>query len=625
MAHEAPLGAHVIDGGRVSFGVWAPDAERVEVEISPSPQGIVRHEMVRDRDGVWTAIVSASPGLLYRYRLNGEWGYPDPCSRSQPDGVHGPSQVVDPRAFGWSDAAWSGLDPKTLIIYELHVGTYTSDGTFDALIGELDELADLGVTALELMPVAEFPGLRNWGYDGAALFAPSSVYGGPDGLRRLVDAAHATGLGIILDVVYNHLGPEGNYLRNFADHYFTDRYKSQWDHAVNFDGENSRHVRDFFIENALMWVDEYHIDGFRLDATHNIFDASSKHILQELAEAVQERNAGERTAFVMAEDERNDLRLVLPRDQGGYGLDGLWVDDFHHSVHVMLTEEDRGFLGGYEGTAEEIARLLRVGYLYASPPDGPGEQPVGVAEQVPAEQLVYCLENHDQVGNRPEGRRLLHLVDLELFKAAVALLLHTPCTPLLFMGSEFASSAPFYFFTDYGDDLGDNVMEGRQRDFAGFWGPRDAQRFGMPDPQAEETFLQSKLDLTERAKPRHEAVYRLYRELLRIRREDPVLRDQHRWRLLAEAPAPALVAVERWSEDEERRLLLVNFGHATPFDLGEQAWMGGAAKLSWWPMISTAEEQFAGPGADMDALVLEGGRAVEMPSRSAVLWRADGA
>lgn len=622
MAKEMELGARVLEGGQVAFSVWAPEATSVEVETYPPPEGIVRHGMKRDRDGAWSATIEAEAGLLYRYRLNEEWGYPDPYSRSQPEGVHGPSEVVDPEAFAWTDEAWGGLDPESLVIYELHVGAYTLEGTFDALIGQLDELRDLGVTALELMPVAEFPGRWNWGYDGASLFAPSSVYGGPDGLRRLVDAAHSRGLGVVLDVVYNHLGPEGNYLRAYAQDYFTDRYETPWGEALNFDGENSRWVRGFFVQNALRWLHEYHIDGFRLDATHNIYDAGPTHILQELAEAVHERGREGRRALVMAEDERNKLRLVMPRDVGGYGLDGLWVDDFHHSVHVMLTEEDRGFLGAYQGTAEEIARLLRVGYLYSAPPDEPDTQPVGVAEDVPAERLIYCLQNHDQVGNRPEGRRLLHLVDLEPFKAAVALLVCSPCTPLLFMGGEFASSRPFYFFTDYEGELADQITEGRQNEFEGFWADRDAQRFGMPDPQAEETFLQSKLDLSEREKPRHEGVYQLYKALLALRRDDAVLSRPHRWRMLAEAPAPALVAVERWDDDGNRRLLLVNFGHAAAFDLTEQHWLGEAANLSWEPMLSTAEERFAGPGAEMDALKLAPGAAVEVPPRCAVLWQA---
>lgn len=621
---QLEMGAQVIEGERVRFRVWAPTARAVEVELYPWPEGIVRHRMEHEGDSVWSAVVEAPAGILYRYRLDEEWGYPDPCSRSQPEGVHGPSQVIAPQAFRWTDDAWPGLDPQTLVIYELHVGTYTHEGTFDALTGQLDALRSLGVTALELMPVMEFPGRRNWGYDAAHLFAPASVYGGPEALRRLVDAAHARGLGIILDVVYNHLGPEGNYLRAYSPDYFTDRYQTPWGDAVNFDGRNSAWVRRYFVDNALYWLHEYHIDGLRLDATHRMYDGGPKHILQELSEAIHERGLPDRRLLLMAEDERNDLRLVQPCEAGGRGLDALWIDDFHHSVHVLLTAEDRGYLQAYQGTAEEIARLLRVGFLYQSPPRERGEKPAGVAPMVPAYKLIYCLQNHDQVGNRPLGRRLAHLIDLEHLKAAVALLLLTPCTPLMFMGSEFASTTPFFYFTDHQGELGKQVTAGRFAEFKDFWASLDPQRFPMPDPQAEATFLQSKLDLSEREKPPHDAVYRLYRELLHLRHRDTVFMKQDRWRLLAEAVGRAMVAVERWDEQGNRRLLVLNLGDRNErFDLGGQSWLGSAAGVAWQPLLSTAEERFAGPGVDLSALELLPGAPVTLPPGCAVLWAAE--
>lgn len=616
------MGASVLEGGWTRFRVWAPEIERVEVELYLWPEGLARHPMGRDNDGFWTSEVEAAAGTLYRYRLNDQYSYPDPYSRSQPEGAHGPSQVVDPAAFRWTDGGWAGVDPETLAIYELHVGTYTPEGTFDSLIRHLDALRDLGITAIELLPVAEFSGQRNWGYDGVDLFAPSSVYGGPDALRRLVDAAHARGLGVILDVVYNHLGPDGNYLSYYSPHYFTSRYETPWGEALNFDGEGSQYVRRFFVDNAVYWLREFHIDGLRLDATHQIYDESPNHVLREIADAAHERGIPGRRVLVTAEDERNLLRIILPREEGGYGLDGLWVDDFHHSVHVLLTEEERGFLKAYEGTAEEIARLLRVGFLYNEPPEGPGEAPAGVAPLVPAHHLIYCLQNHDQVGNRPFGRRLLHLVDLEPFKAAVVLLLLSPCTPLIFMGSEFASSKPFYYFTDHQGDLGKAVTEGRFAEFEDFWASRDQKRFPIPDPQSEETFLQSKLDLGERHKPRHEGVYFLYHDLLWMRRKDPVFRRQDRWRTLAEAPSPGVVAIERWVEDGERRLVAVNFGHAASLDLAAQAWLGEAADTRWRALLCTADERYAGPGCDLHALHIEPRGAVELPPRAAVAWAA---
>ncbi len=620
---QLDMGAQVIEGGRVRFRVWAPAARTVEVEVYPPPEGIVRYRLDPEEDGVWCAVVDAPVGTLYRYRVDRQWGYPDPYSRSQPEGVHGPSQVVDPAAFRWTDDAWRGLEPESLVICECHVGAYTPQGTFDGLIGQLDALRSLGVTALELMPVVEFAGRRNWGYDGVDLFAPSSVYGGPEGLRRLVDAAHARGLGIILDVVYNHLGPEGNYLTFFSPDYLTDRYRTPWGDAVNFDGEHCRWVRHLFVQNALCWLHEFHIDGLRLDAAHTMHDRGPLHIVQELAEAVHERGPAGRRALLMAEDERNDLRIVLPHDAGGYGLDALWVDDFHHSVHVLLTGEYDGYLGSYEGTAEEIARLLRVGFLYQTPPKDPGEEPAGVAPVVPAYQLVYCLQNHDQVGNRPFGRRLSQLIDLERYKAACALLLLVPCTPLMFMGDEFAASTPFLYFIDHEPELARNLLAGRRAEFKDFWASRAPEWRHDADPQAEETFLQSRLDLSERGKPPHDGVYRLWRELLRLRREDPVLSKQDRWQLLAEAPGPALVGVERWDEAAERRLLLVNFGAEALFDIGEQSWLGESAQVAWQPLLATAEERFSGPGADLNALRLRPGAPIELPPGCAALWRAD--
>ncbi|MEX1254334.1 MAG: malto-oligosyltrehalose trehalohydrolase [Dehalococcoidia bacterium] len=620
---QLEMGAQVIAGGRVRFRVWAPAARSIEVELYPPPEGIVRHAMAPEEGGSWSAEVEVAAGTLYRYHLN-EWGYPDPYSRSQPEGVHGPSQVIDPSAFEWSDAAWRGLDPEALVTYECHVGVYTPEGTFDALVPHLEGLRTLGVTALELMPVAEFPGRRNWGYDGVNLFAPSSIYGGPEGLRRLVNAAHAAGIGVILDVVYNHLGPDGNYLRVYSPDYFTDRYQTPWGDAINFDGPNSAVVRRLFIDNALHWLHEYHIDGLRLDATHTIYDSGQKHILQELVEAVREHGPVERGALIVAEDERNETRLVLPRDEGGFGLDALWVDDFHHSVHVLLTGEEEGYLGSYEGTAEEIARLLRVGFLYQSPPKKPGEPPAGVAPALPAHRLVYSLQNHDQVGNLPFGRRLSDLIDLERYKAALALLLLSPCTPLLFMGDEFAASAPFYYFTDHEYELGEQVLAGRLAEFKDFWATRPADLAPVPNPQDEQAFVDSRLDHSERAQPPHDGVYRLTRELLRLRREDAVLRAQDRWRLLAAALAPELVGIERWDAEGERRLLLVNFGQQASFDVASQAWLGDAATLTWRPLLSTSEARFAGPGAPLEGLTLQPDAAIALPARCATLWAVGG-
>jgi maltooligosyltrehalose trehalohydrolase len=620
---QLDMGAQVKSAGDVQFSVWAPEARLVEVEVYPPPEGIIRHAMELDNEDVWRAQIECSAGTLYRYRLDEDWGYPDPYSRSQPEGVHGPSQVIDTSAFRWSDGEWRGLDVEHLVIYELHVGCYTPDGSFDALIQHLDDLRELGVTAIELMPIAEFPGKRNWGYDGVDLFAPSSAYGGPPALARLVDAAHVRGLGVILDVVYNHLGPDGNYLRAFSRDYFTDRYQTPWGDAINFDGDNSRRVRRFFVDNALFWLHEYHIDGLRLDATHNIFDQGGKHVMQELVEAVRESGPNERRPLLIAEDERNELRLVLPREEGGYGLDAVWVDDFHHAVHVQLTGESEGYLGGYDGSSEEIARLLRVGYLYARPPKDPDEEPAGVAPVVPAHQLVYCIQNHDQVGNRPTGERLGQMIDLERYKAASALLLLSPCTPLIFMGDEFAASSPFLYFTDHEKALAEKVAAGRADEFRAFWESHGAGSSDVLDPQAKEAFLRSKIPLAERDRLPHSGVLRLFHELLLTRRADAVLRAWDRWRMLAESVSDAAIAIERWDDEGRRRLLIVNFGAELQIDLDDQAWLGQARELMWRAVFCTGEQRFAGPGVDLKLLALQVGEPAVLPARSATRWIAE--
>jgi maltooligosyltrehalose trehalohydrolase len=607
---QLQMGAQVIDGGRVRFRVWAPVARSVEVELYPWPEGIARHRMEAEGDGVWSATVEAPAGILYRYRLDEQWGFPDPYSRSQPEGVHGPSQVVDPQAFAWGDDGWRGLDPESLAIYELHAGVYTPAGTFDAIIERLDALRDLGVTALELMPVAEFPGRRNWGYDAAHLFAPCSVYGGPEALRRLVDAAHARGLGVVLDAVYNHRAADGDYLPAYSPDYYTDRYSTPWGHAVNFDGPHSRWVRRYYLDNALYWLHEFHIDGLRLDATHEMHDSSPKHILQELADAVHGQTS--RRFLLMAEDDRRDPRLVLSPGEGGYGLDALWIDDFHHSVFVLITGDRGRYHDSYEGSAGELARLLNAGALYSTTR---GDQAASLAAIAPW-RLINCLENHDQVGNDAQGRRLWKQLGLEACKAAYALLLLAPGSPMLFMGDEFAASTPFLYFTDLRSGLVEQATAGRSQEFGKFWTASGPHATPRADAQVEETFRRSRLDWDEHGRPPHDGVLRLFRELLRLRRDDPVLRTQSRAHQRAEALATGVLAVERWNEQGERRRLIVNFGEATRIEYGSPG--------PWRALLSTAEARFAGPGIDLDALTLLPGEAVELPAACAVLWRAGG-
>src|SRR3954454_21063088 len=525
-AWEPRLGAVPADQG-AKFSVWAPHAARVDVVFQKDGFTVTR-PLVRLDDGTFTGWQpDLLPGARYRFRVDGGAPMPDPASRWQPDGVHGASAYVDPNEFVWTDAEWHGLRREELAIYELHVGTFTPEGTFAGVEAQLGYLAALGVTAIELMPVAECAGARNWGYDGVDLFAPSHHYGTPDDLRRLVNAAHMHGLAVLLDVVYTHLGPDGAYLPSYSRYYFSADHTSQWGAAVNLDGEHSEHVRGFFIENALHWIHEYHIDGLRLDATHALVDAGSPHFLSELRARV--RAEAMRPVVLLAEDERN-LATLIQAPPRGYGLDAVWADVFHHQVRVALTGERDGYFGDFSGTAQELAATIRQGWFYTgqrTPRTGlpRGSDPSGLA----ASQFVVCVQNHDQVGNRAFGDRLHHAIGLDAYRAVSALLLLAPEIPLLFMGQEWAASTPFLYFTDHEPTLGRLVTEGGRQEVAAFPAFSDpVTRLQIPDPQDPSTFGLSRLQWDEREAMPHAGVERLYRRLLDLRRRDPAWRDDGR-------------------------------------------------------------------------------------------------
>ncbi len=456
-------GAELWEDGSARFSFWGPRVRRASLLLTRD-ETTSEHPMARDDDGIHHVRVADVPaGSQYLFRLDGERDRPDPVSRCQPVSVHGPSQVIDPAAFGWSDTRWIGLEPEELILYEIHVGTFTPAGTFEAVADRLPYLQQLGITAIELMPVGQFPGRRNWGYDGVHLYAPQVSYGGPDGMRRLVDAAHQAGLGVYLDVVYNHLGPEGNYLDEFGP-YFTDRYATPWGRAVNFDGPESDEVRRYFVDNALYWITEYHIDGLRLDAVHAIFDFGARHILEEIAAAVHaEAEARGRRVQVIAESDLNDPRLVRSFEFGGYGLDATWSDDFHHAIHVALTEEKRGYYVDFGGI-EQVVKVYRDRFALDGGYSHYRRRRHGApATDLPADRFVVFIQNHDQVGNRARGERLSQLTTFEQRKLAAALLLLSPYIPLLFMGEEYGETRPFNYFVDHGDpDLNEAVREGRE-------------------------------------------------------------------------------------------------------------------------------------------------------------------
>ena len=507
-----------IDGRGVRFRVWAPASREVSVRIATPP---ARTVTLDPEIGGWFAgfVDDVSAGARYRFELDGTHVWPDPASRWQPDGVHGPSAVVDPGEYRWHSGAWTPPPLEALVIYELHVGTFTPQGTFASAAGRLGQLAELGVTAVELMPVSAFPGTRNWGYDGAALFAPAAAYGTPDELRHFVDEAHRLGLAVIADVVYNHFGPDGAYAAACSPRFFSDRHTSPWGAGINLDGPDSDSVRRFFIEHAIAWIHEFRFDGLRLDATHALIDERPVHFVSELRAAVRSA-VRDRDVLLVAEDHRNLRVMMDPPERGGWGLDGVWADDFHHVARRLAAGDEEGYYRDYAGTTREMARTLRDGWLYQGEPSvhegGPrGTSPAGLS----LSRFVICLQNHDQVGNRAFGERLHHQVAPEVFRALTAVLLLAPETPLLFMGQEWAATSPFLYFTDHQNALGRLVSEGRRSEFRHFRAFADpATRDTIPDPQAEETFLRSRLDWGERTHPLHAGVVTLHHDLLALRR-----------------------------------------------------------------------------------------------------------
>jgi maltooligosyltrehalose trehalohydrolase len=612
-------GATVTRDG-VDFSVWAPTVSHVDLIFEGRADPI---RLASQPDGLHQASVpGAAAGDRYRFLLDGYGPFPDPYSRFQPDGVHGPSEVIDPDQFKWTDADWRGITMTGMVLYELHVGTFTPQGTYRSAIEQLQELKNLGVTAIELMPVASFPGRWNWGYDGVDLFAPSANYGCADDLRALVDAAHQVGLGVLLDVVYNHLGPDGNYLRSFSKDYFTDHHTTPWGDAINYDGPNARWVRNFVIDNACMWIREYHIDGLRLDATDTIKDDSRPHILQELAETARNA-AGDRSIVIIAEDAKNDTGLIRSPESGGYGLDASWADDFHHVMHVALTGGQENYYADYTGTPDEITQTIEQGHLYRGQRSSVTGEPRGTeVTDEPAEAFVFCLQNHDQIGNRPLGERLHHLIDRDRYAVASALLLFAPETPLLFMGQEFAASSPFVFFSDHHDELGQLVTEGRRNEFSGYKAFHHHEiRHLIPDPQHPFSFNAAVLDFDERQ--RHSGIYDLYHDLLQLRRSDPVLQVQDRARTKVVTHGYITLSVRRWT-DEGERVLIANFGPRVEIPLEKLPEALGCRNHDERNLLlSTASKRYGGSGKEPQLELHRAEPQIVMPARSAAIWAID--
>jgi maltooligosyltrehalose trehalohydrolase len=572
------LGASLQDNS-VTFRVWAPRCQSVELVIEGRPT----QALWRADDGMYTLTVPRlTAGTRYQYRLDGDRYRPDPVSRWQPEGVHGPSAVVDPNAFTWTDGEFRGHARSDLVFYELHVGTFTAPGTFEAVIPYLEGLYELGVTAVEIMPVAEFPGSRNWGYDGVHLFAPQSTYGGPRGLRRLVDACHNRGLSVVLDVVYNHLGPEGNYLGEFGP-YFTDRYKTPWGQAVNFDGADGAPVRRHFVENARYWVREFHIDGLRLDAIHSIFDASPVHVLTEVAEAAREEGARfGRPVHIIAESHDNDRNIVLPAAQGGLGLDAVWSDDFHHAVHVQLTGERGGYYADF-GDPHQLARALAEGFAFQGEVSEYFGRPRGTpSKDLAGEHFVIAIQNHDQVGNRAQGDRLGAIVRFEALKLGAGLMFAAPALPLLFMGEEYGDTAPFQFFTSFLDrELAAAVRRGRTAEFSRF-----AWQGAVPDPGDPATFVRSRLNPSLATAPRHRALREYYRTWLALRRSHPALGATNKELSRAGLDqGNSVLSFTRWTPSGQTVHLIANLS-------GERRQWAPAS--GWRLLLDSADQRFGG-------------------------------
>jgi maltooligosyltrehalose trehalohydrolase len=627
-----PVGVEIATDQTVHARVWAPPRSRVSfTELTPSGEVVAVTDLDSEGNGYFSGGAPGAAGTLYKFRLDGRADFPDPVSRFQPFGPHGPSQVIDPSAFRWSDGAWRGPGIAGAVIYELHIGTFTPEGTYGAASKHLDALLDIGVSVIEVMPVAEFPGRFGWGYDGVSLFAPSHLYGTPDDLRAFIDAAHAHGLGVILDVVYNHLGPDGNYLKEFSKYYF--KGNTEWGEALNFDGDESGPVREFFTANAGYWIEEFHLDGLRLDATQQIFDASKPHIIAEIAARVREQ-ANARSTIVVAENEPQDATLVRRRGSGGYELDALWNDDFHHSATVALTGINEAYYSGYRGVAQEFVSSAKYGFLYQ------GEwfrwqncRRGAPAYDVPPAQFINFIQNHDQIANSAFGERVHRLASPGCYRAMMALLLLSPQTPMLFQGQEFLASAPFMYFADHNPDLAVLVRRGRAEflgQFAHIATPEITSRLG--DPASDETFARCKLDWEERRREDRASALALVRDLIRLRRMDATLSRQGVYDpenrdggVVARSIDGAVLSEHAFilryfgERRELDRIVAVNLGSRLHPDPLSEPLLAPPQGMLWRPMWSSEEPVYGGcgtPSVDSD----DGGWA--LPATSTILLAA---
>jgi maltooligosyltrehalose trehalohydrolase len=594
-ARRLPVGAEVL-AKQVAFRVWAPRRRQVAVVLERERGQSSTSPLSAEGNGYFSGVCSdAGAGTRYRYQVDGEESYPDPASRFQPEGPHGPSQVVDASCFPWTDQNWPGISLPGQVMYELHIGTFTREGTWAAAMREMPALVELGITAIEVMPVAEFPGKFGWGYDGVNLFAPTRLYGEPDDFRRFVDRAHALGLGVLLDVVYNHLGPDGNYLAQFSADYLTKRNTTDWGEAINFDGANAGPVREFYVANAGYWIDEYHLDGLRLDATQNICDSSKDHILAAIGRRVRQAARG-RSTIVVAENEPQETRIVRPLEQGGDGLDGFWNDDFHHTARVALTGRNEAYYTDFHGTPQELVSTTKWCYLYQGQYyDWHKVRRGGPTFGLPPSTFVNYLQNHDQISNTGRGERIHQLTSPGRHRALTALLLLGPGTPLLFQGQEFSASAPWYFFADHNPDLAKLVVKGRHEFLQQFPSVRDPEMQPcLPIPHDPEAFAKCKLDFSERK--RHATAYAMHCDLLRLRREDPVFRAQRPGGVDGAVLSEQAFVLRFFGQQDGDRLMLVNLGRDLDLMPAPEPLLAPPAENQWRFLWSSEQPRYGGSG-----------------------------
>jgi maltooligosyltrehalose trehalohydrolase len=601
------VGAHFTISKAYEFTVWAPFIDNVDLRILQPVEKTL--PMKKESGGYWKAEVEAAPAdVLYYYRLNNTKDRPDPASQFQPEGVHGPSQALQHSLFEWTDKTWKSISLSKMIIYEMHVGTFTPEGTFDSVIKRLPYLQKLGINAIEVMPVAQFPGERNWGYDGVFPFAVQKSYGGPEGFKRLVNECHKNRMAVILDVVYNHLGPEGNYLGEFGP-YFTDRYRTPWGMAINFDGPHSNGVRNYFIENALSWFRDYHIDALRLDAIHGITDFSAHPFLQELADAVNSFSDKGKPAYLIAESDLNDTKITRPKELGGFGIHAQWCDDFHHSLHTLITGEKDGYYADF-GRVHHMVKAIKQGFVYSGEYSDYRKRNHGnCSVGIPADQFVVFSQNHDQIGNRAFGDRLASLVSFDSLKLAAGIVIFSPYIPLLFMGEEYGEDAPFLYFISHSDPgLIEAVRKGRKEEFGSFtW------RGDPPDPQDRNTFERSKIHWKKKGRGKNGVLFELYQTMIQMRRRVPALSHLDKSSLYVDgSDEQKILVIKRWMDTSEVYLVI-------NFDNHDREVTVSLNRSIWKKLLDTSETKWLGPGTLLPKWVT-GGKRIVMRKQSMAVY-----